>query len=66
VRSAPLPVNARIVPVRHRLRKDLPASSFLPFVVELFAAGCFARSPSLVMGPVPLVAQQGAPYAGRG
>ena len=49
MRSASLPICARIVPVRHRLRNDSPASSFLPFVVELFAAGCFARSPSLVL-----------------
>jgi len=34
--------------VRHRLSSDLPASPLGPLIVELFAVGCFARTPSIL------------------
>ena len=50
-RSSPLPISARIVAVRHRLSLVLPTRArgsllFAPFIVELFTAVLFKRSPS--------------------
>lgn len=51
--------------VRHRLRSKSLASPRGPFMVELFAIGCFARMPTLVIGPVPPVARSRTPHASR-
>lgn len=37
-----------LFPVRHRPGSDSLARAFAPLVVELFAAGCFARTPASV------------------
>jgi len=59
-RSSPLPISARIVAVRHRLSLVLPTRArgsllFTHFIVELFTAVLFKRSPSQ-SNPVAYVA----------
>lgn len=51
----------RLFAVRHRLRYDLHASSYPPFVVELFTARGFAPSPRLWSEPVPIITYRKLP-----
>jgi hypothetical protein len=50
----------QLFPVRLRLWTDSLARAFAPFVVELFAAGDFPRTPAPVKGPIPLCRQGGS------
>lgn len=54
----------RSFPVRCRLRSNSPARAFAPFMVELFAVGCFARTPSLTR-PGSNCRQSETPHAGQ-
>src|ERR1051326_940997 len=53
-RSVPLPKNVGFSRFGTVSTRSLLPSAFAPFMVELFAAGFFARSPELV-APVPPV-----------
>jgi len=64
--APPLPISSRLFAVRHRLRSDSLARAFAPLMVELFTVGVFVPTPSLVRGPVSLVAKLKAPHASRG
>ena len=46
--ASPYPPMTGLFPVRHRPGSDSLARAFAPLVVELFAAGCFARTPASV------------------
>jgi hypothetical protein len=50
----PVTPQRSVVAFRHRLRTDSLASRSRPFMVELFAVGCFARTPSTVAARSPL------------
>ena len=60
--AAPYPPT-RLFAVRLRLLSDSLASAFAPFLVELFAAGRFDRTPSLFLGTVPVLADARTPHA---
>jgi hypothetical protein len=46
--ASPYPPMTDLFPVRHRPGSDSLARAFAPLMVELFVAGCFARTPASV------------------
>jgi hypothetical protein len=64
VEAPPLPADADLFAVRHRLRRHSPASPFGPFVVELFAGGFYRPHAEPCHWPGPVCRQTEAPHAG--
>lgn len=60
----PLTRQRPLFAVRRRLRADSPASPCGPFMVELFAAGCFPRTPGW-SGPVAPLTERELPTPAR-
>ena len=64
VEAPPLPANADLFAVRHRLRRHSPASPFGPFMVELFAGGFYRPHAEPYLWPGSVCRQTKTPHAG--
>ena len=64
VEAPPLPTNADLFAVRHRLRRHSPASPSGPFMVELFVGGFYRPHAEPYLWPGSVCRQTKTPHAG--